>query len=299
MGVLFLFIDGIGVGESSRQNPFSEFEFPGFSQLTGGQTLTSGSTQEQQNGWLYKRIDARLGVEGLPQSGTGQAALFSGQNASEMIGKHFGPFPHSGNKPLLQERSLFHQAKSGGLQPYFMNAFPKVFFDRASKLNRWSCATLMTKSAGVRLNSLDEVIRGEAITAEILQDYWQSMLNLDIPSISYSDAARRVMQALNTYDVVLMEYYLTDKAGHARKMDDAVRAIGRVDGFIQSFLELNQSSVNTHTLVISSDHGNVEDLSVKTHTMNDVPLLVSGANAAKFAEVRDLTGITPAILSCF
>ncbi|MCH8523183.1 MAG: alkaline phosphatase family protein [Balneolales bacterium] len=299
MGVLFLFIDGIGLGEASRDNPFSEHEFPGFSRLTGGELLTRDAKGSQVDDVLFKSIDACLGVDGLPQSGTGQAALFSGENASAMIGKHFGPFPHSGIKPLLQEQSLFHQAQSAGLQPYFMNAFPKIFFDRATKLNRWSCATLMTRSAGVRLNSLDEVRNGEAITAEILQDYWQTMLKLDIPAITFEDAASRVMHALDRYDVVLMEYYLTDKAGHARDMQDAVRALERVDGFITAFLDENQRSGQKHTLVISSDHGNVEDLSIKSHTVNNVPLLVAGPKAGKFADIQDLTGVTPAILSCF
>lgn len=299
MSVLFLFIDGIGLGASSSYNPFSEHEFEGFSRLTGGQLLTSEAKGNEIKGSLFTSIDACLGVEGLPQSGTGQASLFSGKNASEMIGKHFGPFPHSGNKILLQEESLFHQAIDHGLSPYFMNAFPKIFFERSGRLNRWSCATLMTRSSGLRLNSLDEVLNEEAVTAEILQDYWQTMLNLNIPSITYDDAAERVYQAMQRYDIVLMEYYLTDKAGHAQNMDDAVRALERIDGFIQSMLEKLDGSEEKHTLVITSDHGNVEDLSVKSHTLNEVPLLAYGSQSAKFAGVRDLMGITPAILSCF
>ena len=47
---------------------------------------------------------------------------------------------------------------------------------------------------------------------------------------------------------------------------------------------------NNHTLVVTSDHGNVEDLSVKTHTYNPVPLIVSGPHAAQFNEITDLTG---------
>lgn len=333
MSVLFLFIDGIGLADASESNPFSQHHFPGFTRLTGGRKLVKdavvestplaanklilqaarGNTAESisvgESGpennidntstpILFKSIDARLGIDGLPQSGTGQATLFSGENASALIGKHFGPYPHSGTKTLLQERSLFHQATSRGLKPHFINAFPEVFFQRAEKRNRWSCATLMTRSAGLRINSLPEIQQGSAITAEILQDYWQSLLNIDIPSITYAEAARRVVSSLNRYDVVLMEYYLTDKAGHSQNMNDAVRSIERIDGFIAALQDELQVD-NKHTLVVTSDHGNVEDLSVKTHTYNAVPLIAAGPAAAKFDSVTDLTGVTPAILSCF
>lgn len=293
MGVLFLFIDGIGLGPSSAHNPFSVRDFEGFQQLTGGERLTNDAPPISTSELVFRSVDATLGVEGLPQSGTGQATLFSGENASAMIGKHFGPYPHTRIKVLLQERSLFHQVQQMGKWPYFMNAFPEIFFERASLRNRWSCATLMTRSAGLKINSVEEVFAGKALTAEILQDYWKKMLNLEVPAISYDEASIRVLNALDEYDVVLMEYYLTDKAGHSQKLDDAVLAIERIDKFINSFLSKN----NTHTLVICSDHGNIEDLSIKTHTVNNVPLIVSGPAARNFINIDDLKGVTPSILA--
>ncbi|MCH8495551.1 MAG: hypothetical protein LAT57_07965 [Balneolales bacterium] len=293
MGVLFLFIDGIGIGPSSAYNPFSVRDFEGFQQLTGGERLTIDAPPISTSDLVFRSVDATLGVDGLPQSGTGQATLFSGENASAMIGKHFGPYPHTGIKVLLQERSLFHQVQQMGKRPYFMNAFPEIFFERASLRNRWSCATLMTRSAGLKINSVEEVFAGKALTAEILQDYWKKMLNLEVPAISYDEASKRVLNALDEYDVVLMEYYLTDKAGHAQKLDDAVLAIERIDKFIYSFLSNN----NTHTMVVCSDHGNIEDLSIKTHTVNNVPLIVSGPAARNFINIEDLKGVTPSILA--
>ncbi len=52
-------------------------------------------------------------------------------------------------------------------------------------------------------------------------------------------------------------------------------------------------------VVITSDHGNLEDLSTRRHTQNPVPALVIGAPAdrATFMNgLHDLTGIAPAIL---
>lgn len=294
MSVLFLFIDGIGVGPDAVSNPFYSANYPAFSQLCGASHLTTSAFDITSDTQVFKSIDARLGVDGLPQSGTGQVTLFSGVNAAQLIDRHYGPFPHSKTRYLLEEQSLFHQVQASGLQPYFMNAFPEIFFERSARLNRWSCATLMTRSAGVRLNSLDEVVSGEAVTAEILQDYWQRILHVALPSITASVAADRVLAALSRYDLVLMEYYLTDKAGHSRSSEEASAALGRVDDFLQAFLAT--SAGTKHTLVICSDHGNVEDLSVKTHTMNPVPLMGWGPDAGELATVTDLTGITPAIL---
>ena len=69
-----------------------------------------------------------------------------------------------------------------------------------------------------------------------------------------------------------------------------VRFLNNYDNMIQT---INFSNT---TLVITSDHGNLEDVSVKTHTRNPVPLIAMGPSAYAFDAVRDLSGITPAIL---
>jgi len=50
-------------------------------------------------------------------------------------------------------------------------------------------------------------------------------------------------------------------------------------------------------IVITSDHGNLEDLSTRKHTANDVPTVIIGAARGRVAEgLHDLTGIAPGIL---
>lgn len=298
MKVLFLFIDGLGLGDDAPVNPLFTNRFSGIEQLIGGKPLTKSTSEFTTDQSIFKGIDACLGIEGLPQSGTGQATLFSGINASALIGKHFGPFPHTGIKPLLIENSLFHRVQELEKSPFFINAFPQVFFDRANVRNRWSCCTLMTKSAGIPLNSVQEVLDGKALTAEIVQDYWKKFLDISVPAITTEIAAKRAYESLLEHDLVLMEYYLTDKAGHAQNMDDAKRAIERVDDFISAFVHEMNSGDQDVLLLITSDHGNIEDLSVKTHTINEVPMIVysSAGSVSRFEQVTDLTGITPAII---
>lgn len=52
-------------------------------------------------------------------------------------------------------------------------------------------------------------------------------------------------------------------------------------------------------ILITSDHGNLEDLSTRRHTLNPVPLLIIGAQSLRdefFHRIKDLAGVAPAIL---
>ena len=292
MSVIFIFVDGIGVGEANSDNPLHVGDYSGIEFLTGGK-LTSETEFIQKPDHIYKAIDANLDVEGLPQSGTGQTTLFTGENASKVIGKHFGPFPHSGIKPLLKEKSIFHAVKEMGKKPYFLNAYPPIFFEIAEKRNRWSCTTLMTQSADMKLNSIDEVLNGTALTAEIIQNAWRDRLNIDIPKITATYAAQRLLNVVPDYDLVLYEYYLTDKAGHNQSHEDAERVLNPLDEFLAHIIKEKREE---DLLVITSDHGNVEDLSTKSHTRNPVPLFVHGDKAIDFIDVESLIDIKNAIM---
>jgi hypothetical protein len=293
MSVIFIFIDGVGLGEAGKQNPFHERRYESF-EILSGENFRKGSEAILKNDHIYKDIDANLGVEGLPQSGTGQTTLFTGRNAAKEIGKHFGPFPHSGIKPFLRKESIFHATKEAGKKPYFMNAYPPIFFEHAKKRNRWSCTTLMTKSAGVKLNSTEEILNETALTAEIVQNAWRERLGIDIPKITPTDAAQRLLNVVPDHDLLLYEYYLTDKAGHKQKQEDAERVLKPLDEFLLHIIKNKRSS---DVLVITSDHGNLEDLSTKTHTRNKVPLFVMGDEVQAFQKAESLTDVKDGIIS--
>lgn len=295
MAVIFLFIDGVGLGENSDNNPFSLKEYSSFSRLTGS-GFSCDSPELISTHHVFRKVDANLEVEGLPQSGTGQTALFTGKNAAKVVGRHFGPYPHTLLKPLLKEHSILLDLKKKGLKPYFINAYPPVFFEYAQKRNRWSCTTLMTKSAGLNLHSTEEVKKGKALTAEIIQETWRTKLNIDIPSITAQDAGVRLLEVASEKDLVLYEYYLTDKAGHTQEAEKADMVLSTLDVFISTILDQKSPS---DLLVICSDHGNLEDLSTKSHTRNKVPLFAVGDGAELFYSVNDLTGVKPAILNYF
>lgn len=294
MAVIFIFVDGIGCGSAKSDNPLYTKSYDFVDDLTDGAGLFSDSREVFKETHLYKGIDANLGVDGLPQSGTGQTTLFTGINASKEIGKHFGPFPHSGIKGFLREQSVFHGALEMGKQPHFINAYPPIFFEKAEERNRWSCTTLMTMSSGISLNTEDDIRSGKGITADIIQQGWNTFLSLDVPVITPETAADRLLEKAKEHDLVLFEYYLTDKAGHSRDFDKADKVLDVLDKFL---LQIIKGKSEEDTLVITSDHGNIEDLSVKTHTRNKVPLLVRGKHARKFEGVESLVDIKQSILN--
>ncbi|MEX0684556.1 MAG: alkaline phosphatase family protein [Balneolales bacterium] len=296
MSLIFLFIDGVGLGLPHESNPFYNKKYPFFENAAGRQPFLKGFKPIVEKEHLFKSIDARLKVDGLPQSGTGQATMFSGHNAAKLVGRHFGPYPHSKTKFLLEEESLFNDLQNEGCSCYFMNAYPRRFFELAEQRNRWSCTTLMTRGAGIKLNTLTDVINEDAITAEILQDVWRSMLNLEVPHITAQQAARRVLNKADEHDLVLAEYYLTDKAGHEQNPEKADWSLQRYNDFLEMLVK---EKGDNHTILLVSDHGNLEDLSTKSHTMNEVPLIVWGAGARLFDEVESLIDIKSACLRWF
>ena len=293
MSVIFLFIDGVGLGDGNGANPFIKQSYRGFSAMAGDQPFTQDATTFTNNGHTFNSVDACLDVEGLPQSGTGQAALFSGENAPNTIGKHFGPFPHSGTKHLLNEQSLFLKAQQMDKQCRFINAYPDIFFQKAQQRNRWTCTTLMTKSADIPLNTTQEVKNEEALTAELTQQAWRDQLDIEVPQISPEQAADRLISQAGQNDLLLHEYYLTDKAGHSQELARADKYLQTYDRFLWQLINHKTSDM---TIVLSSDHGNIEDLSLKTHTFNPVPLFAYGPGAHHFDDAQSIMDVTPGIL---
>lgn len=296
MPIVFLFIDGVGLGEPDSSNPFYVKKYKSFERLSGGQPFTSEAESYQNYHKLFRSIDACLGVEGLPQSGTGQVTLFSGNNAAEIIDRHFGPFPHSQTRYLLEKYSLFHNVQELGLSPYFMNAYPDRFFRFMNKRNRWTSTTLMAKSAGLELNTIDEINSKTAVSAELTQKAWRDRLQLDVPEIEPEEAADRVLKMIQKKDLVLIEYYLTDKAGHEQSSERSREVLTVLDRFTGHIVD-HMDPYTGHSLVITSDHGNIEDLSSKTHTFNPVPLMVYGNAATEFTDVKSIRGIKSALIS--
>ncbi len=292
--VTFVFLDGVGLGPAISGNPFAALDLPGFARLAGGQRWTAEARAIAEPTHVFHPIDATLGMEGLPQSGTGQASLFTGVDCVERAGRHFGPYPHSTSKPVIAERNLFARLQAAGLTGAFANAYPDRFFRFAERRGRWTVTTLCCVEAGVRLRREADLRAGEALTAELTADAWRERLGLDVPVITPPEAGRRLASLSRQSDLTLFEYYLTDKAGHSRDPDRAADVLRALDPF---FGALADSTGADDLIVVTSDHGNLEDLGTKTHTRHPVPFVALGTGAEALAGVTDLTDVTPALVA--
>ncbi|MFQ5571063.1 MAG: peptidase [Rhodothermales bacterium] len=296
--ILFIFLDGVGLGPAHPQhNPLALRSLPSFERLFGNQRWTSEAAAVDLPGHIVRSIDARLGVEGLPQSGTGQATLFTGVNCAKVAGRHYGPFPHSKTRPLLATVNIFQQILSLGLpfdEPVvFANAYPDRFFSYVRQTNRWTVTTLCCLEAGLRIRTHRDLLDGRALPADLTGRSWPQP-DAALPPISEDEAGRRLVRMAGAHAFTLFEYFLTDKAGHSRSQDRAFQTLHALDRFFEGIL--SAFDPDRGLLLITSDHGNLEDLSTKSHTSNPVPLIAYGRGAARFAAVRDLTGLTPVIV---
>ena len=126
------------------------------------------------------------------------------------------------------------------------------------------------------------------ITGERLSRY-----GLHRAEISVAEAGQRLLNLSQSHSITLLECYLPDEAGHAQDYDQSQRSLLRIDQLIAQIV--SGLSPDT-TLIVTSDHGNIEDLSTPRHTRNPVPLIAFGPGAPAFASVTSLVEVTPMLV---
>src|SRR5437868_1516424 len=159
MSVIFIFLDGVGLAPAGPDNPLAEADTPALRALLGG-PLTAEQVQSR-GGLLLKGIDATLGVPGIPQSGTGQAALFGGFNAAALHGRHQPHVPPVALRALLAERSVLRAVVARGGRATFANAFTPGYWQAlAARRVRRSASVIAAEGAGLRFRDLDDLRAG-------------------------------------------------------------------------------------------------------------------------------------------
>lgn len=300
MRLLFIFFDGVGLGEDLPYNPFVSNSTPGIEYVLEGRSLSSAASGFDGSKATLLGLDAVLGVPGLPQSATGQASIFTGINAPAFYGSHVNGFPDSKLRKLLASKGIFRELTKRGLKPSFANAYRPPFFDL---LNRdlpgehYSCSTLAAYYGGLTFYSFNDLASGKALFMDITNELPQKM-GYDIPKITPEDGAQRLIKIASQYDFTMFEYFLTDLAGHTGEEKEAKRVITIVDRFIGALArEADPAEV---LLIITSDHGNIEDLSTKEHNLNKVPALLIGDRFVRktlVPRLGDLTDLMPAVFT--
>lgn len=271
--ILFVFIDGLGLGsDDPTVNPLA----------CSGQFYTLKKMLADS-----VPLDAQLGVPGLPQSATGQAALLTGLNAPQLMGRHIEGFPPPRLKPLVQEHNLFSKLLAAGRTCTFANAY---YIDDVAHIpsKRESVTTVATLAALGGVRGKSELANHRAVYNDLTREGLRAR-GYDGELITPEESAAHLIDIANDHDFTLFEYFLTDHAGHSGDEQRVFQTLETLDRFfaaLQSFEGL---------LLMSSDHGNIEDMSVRTHTTNPVPLYVSKPGPL-FKTLERIDQLTPAIL---
>ena len=299
MRVLIVFLDGVGVGnDAAATNPLAVAVTPALDALLDGRRLVASALPYSGARASARGLDAVLGVDGLPQSGTGQAALLTGVNAARVFGRHFGPYAPTALRSLIANDSILARAARAGRTVAFATAYPAHTVALASAqrppLPLRASIVIAALGAGVLTRHEPELIAGDGIASEITHDGWREGLGRsDIPDISAEQAGRNLAAIANRHDLTLFAHYSTDRAGHLRDIDAGVAAWQRVDAFIGGLVPALADGV---LLAVVSDHGNLEDVRAQ-HTRNPALCLLAGPRHAALAgRLNALTDIAPVLL---
>ncbi|MBU1098975.1 MAG: metalloenzyme [Bacteroidetes bacterium] len=294
---ILIFLDGVGIGEKDPMvNPFFKNKFKTFYEIFGETPHLGNQRIESKEAFIFP-TDACMGVDGLPQSGTGQTSIFAGFNAPKFIGKHFGPYPYSTLVPELEKKNIWKEFLDRGMNPTFLNAYPKVFFDYInSGRKRLSVTSLSCLLTGVRLYTPTDLRNGKGLSAEIDNSRWVERLNYNLPIIKSETAARRLLRISDKHELTVFEFFYTDHFGHGRHPDIFDYTLNVLDNFLYTVIK----NIGNRTLIICSDHGNLEDISVKSHTRNPSLTITAGKHSELLSnKIKSLYDIKHSILDLY
>jgi hypothetical protein len=287
MSLLLLFIDGLGIGSRGPFNPLDG--------LTAAEPLAI--FRDEAPTTIFDGIvvptDAGLGIEGRPQSASGQTTILTGINAPALLGYHKQGFPNSAMLNIIREHSVFVQLTRAGVEPItFANTYTEKFF---AQRPRWvSATTAAVEAAGLRFRTLSDLNAGRAV----YQDFTNYVLierGEDVRPRTPDEAATVLARIASENRFTLYEYFITDKVGHKQDMQSAKFVLRNLAALIRGVLA--RIDLSSTSVILTSDHGNIEDLSSRNHTLNAVPTIVWGINRQRIASrIKSLADITPAIV---
>lgn len=282
MKILFLFIDGVGLRGAAADNPVNPEVCPTLCRLV-----------EKHS----KPIDACLGVEGLPQSATGQATMFTGVNCASAMGRHCEGFPGPALRAIIEKSNLFLQLEKRGRKVAFADAYLVDSADELASRRFKSVTTVMALTVPKVVLTADDLMEDRALmqdlTRETIQDRYP-----DVAIIPPQRAAEHLFAIAQKNDFTLYEFFQTDVAGHSLDYARACAVLRMYDRFLATLARFTEAA--GMTLVITSDHGNVECMAERGHTRNPVPFIAFGPGEERIrAAVSSLKDVTPAILAEF
>jgi hypothetical protein len=289
------FMDGVGLGGPDPAiNPFVAARMPHLTGLLGDDWYLAGRGRGRirTERASLAPTDATMGVRDRPQSATGQATILTGRNVPALVGEHYGPKPNGAVAAIIREGTLFREVIDAGGRAALITPYPAGYFKAVESGRRLlSAIPLAATSAGLSLMDVDDLRAGRAVSPDFTGAGWRDHLGYDnVPLLSLPEAGRRIAAVAAGYDFSFFEHWPTDQAGHRGTMAAAVAHLEMIDAALGGLLAAWDDTYGL--LIITSDHGNLEEKGHRQHTRNPVPTILVGRGHAELAEqVNDLTDI--------
>ena len=279
MKVVFLFVDGVGMRPPAVDNPVNPEVCPTLCRLIARHSVP---------------IDACLGMDGLPQSATGQSTMFTGVNTPKFMGRHCEGFPGPSLRQLIEKDNIFLQLKQRTLRFRFADAYLVETADELVARRFKSVTTVMALTTPEAISTESDLLDENAVMQDLTRETVQDR-RPDIPLVTPEDAAEHLFSIARAYDFTLFEFFQTDVAGHSMDYNRACAVLRTYDRFLSTLTRLTEAA--GITVMLTADHGNIEAMEERGHTRNPVPFVVFGPKEREIrAPVKSLADVTPAIL---
>lgn len=269
-GVIWLALDGVGHPLDAPPGSVWEQDLPALRPL-----IDAGLA-----------LDATLGVPGLPQSGTGQSCWLTSQDAVRLMGKgsageHFGPHPGPTLQALLRESTLPVRLTRAGLRAALLNFYPPSYFAAHAKRPRYGCFPFSFLAAELPLNPPQLPSISPTLSLGYVAPWAATQ-----PLGELSRMGEGIARAAQQHDLLVLDLWLSDLLGHQGRPDapSELNTAGRLymrhlDALVAGILSAGGR------VVISSDHGNFENLGIKAHTTARVPFAGSGVDLGQPGDI--------------
>lgn len=297
MRILMIFIDGIGLGDADPGiNPFAIAETPHLISLSAGRRWLRDTGPQTSARASFVPTDPRMGVDGRPQSATGQAAILTGINVPKVIGEHYGPKPNAPIRDLLARDNLFNRLVNCGRTAALIEAYPPRWHETVNRGKQLRASYQQAAhEAGLPIFGKDDLYAGRALSGDWTGEGWRTQLGFaDAPVYTPHEAGAQMVRIARGYDFTFFSHWMTDLIGHRGPLSDAVALLERFDGVMAGVLDTWDDDEGL--VVITSDHGNMEHIGDRHHTENDIPTVIIGREHHRYAhDFRTLADHAPRI----
>ena len=280
---LMVFVDGLGLGEKDpATNPIYSGACPTLQRLLSEHAVP---------------LDACMGIAGLPQSATGQASLLTGCNGAAVMGRHVEGLPGPQLKSLVQKKNLFTRLVDRGYKTTFANAYFTTDVEEVKQRRHQSVTTVATLAAFGAVRDTAMLLENKAVYQDLTREFIVPR-GFTGPMVSPRESGEHLLEIAAEHDFTLFEYFQTDLIAHKGERSDVERVLLQLDEFLDVVVRFPEEP--GRLLLLTSDHGNIEDQSTRLHTKNPVPLVALGEGSERLKqEVKSLTDVVPSLMSLY